>query len=227
MRLPHASPRFSAPWFASLLVLLPLTFVVAPVARAEDGAFYVEGGGGITGLLLPAPYAANPATTPGTESHIMAGARYALSRHFEVSVAGFYEPTVTYFHNGSVTVTDLGAFPGTLAHTITRFGAAAGIRYVHGYAFRVVLGMELGWSRRLYSGFDAIDDQNPTAPTSYGLNLPDQTIDNLSLAALAGLEWLGGDHWSLALLPRALVLLGPQPLVGVVVPLSFSWAVYL
>ena len=208
-------------------VVLTALFAFERTALAEEGSLSVEGGGGMTGLLLPAPYSTSPATTAGTAPYITAGARYALSRHVEATVAGFYEPTVTYFHNGSVTVTDMGAFPGTLAHTVTRFGGAAGIRYVHGYAFRLVLGADLGWSRRVYTGFDAIDDHNRLAPVSYELPLPDQIVDNLSVAATMGIEWMAGDHWSIAFLPRALALVGKEPLVGVVLPLTLSWCWYL
>ncbi len=213
-------------WTPYVFVLAATTLAAAP-ALADRGAFSVEGGGGMTGLLLPTPYTQDTATTPGAAPSVWAGMRYALSNHLEVTLAGFYELPVTYFHNDTVTTTDAGRFPGTLAHTLTRFGGSAGLRVVHGSAFRLLAGIDAGWSRRVYTGFAALDDAAPGGPKSYGLALPDVTLDNLSLGATVGLEWSPQDHWSLALLPRAFALVGREPAVGLVVPFSFSWSWYL
>src|SRR6266849_13656 len=69
-------------------------------------------------------------------------------------------------------------------------------------------GADVGWSHRAYSSFQHINDTDPSNPRDYHLALPDRTRDNHVVAALAGVEWAVGDHWSLSVLPRYEQLLG-------------------
>jgi len=44
---------------------------------------------------------------------------------------------------------------------------------------------------------------------------------------LVGVEWAAGDHWSLALMPRAQLLLGRDFSWALIIPLQFSYSWYL
>ena len=96
-------------WTSLLCALAPCS------SLADRGALSLEGGGGLTALNQPAPYASPSASTLGGAATIVLGGRYALTNSWEVALWGFYEPPVTYWHNGVTTVTADGAFPGTLS----------------------------------------------------------------------------------------------------------------
>ncbi len=206
--------------------LLLITLLSLSPAFADRGAFTVEAGGGASGLLVPAPWSQPSVVTPSLSGLVLANVRYAWSHRLELTLGGFFEPTVTEFHHGAVLTTDAGVFPGVLRHQLTRFGAHAGARLVFGMVWRWVLGLELGWSRRSYSGFQHID-VGPDGPLDFGLALPGFDVDSVVLAPVFGLEWAVGDHWSLSLLPRLQVLVGPEPTVALLIPISLSWSWYL
>jgi hypothetical protein len=101
-----------------------------------------------------------------------------------------------------------------------------GARYLVGMVWRLTLGLDVGWSHRSYSNFHHIDVSG-SEPVDYELGLPNFTTDNLIVAPVVGVEWAAGDHWSLSLLPRTELLLGPDPTVALTVPLVLSWSWYL
>lgn len=205
--------------------------LVPRAARADRGALTVEAGGGVSGAALPAPTASGAATggpTLGTSLAAVGSARYAVTNWLEVSATGFYEPPVTYWHNGVDLATANGSFPGTLKHQVHRFGGLVGGRVVRGMVFRVIAGVELGLAHRSYSGLMHINDADPQNAFDYGLGLADQSSTSFVLSPLAGLEWAGGDHWSLSLVPRLQwELAGAQAVTSLVLPLTFSWNFYL
>ena len=204
-----------------------LCVLVSAVALADRGALSVEGGGGMTALNQPAPYASPSASTLGGAATIVLGARYALTNNWEATVWGFYEPQVAYFHNGINITTSDGAFPGTLSEQLTRFGGLAGVRHVWGSVFRFAVGLDVGWSHRSYSKLDAINDTSPSAPVDYGLGLASYSTDNLVLSPMLGVEWAVGDHYSFSLMPRFELLIGRDKTWAFTAPLCFSWSWYL
>ncbi len=208
---------------ASLLIA-----VVTPQgASADRGALSLDIGAGGTTLALPAPYAPGSGPVQGTSFLASLGLRYALQNWVEIEASAYFEPPVTYFHNGVSVAIPGGPFLGTLKHRFYRYGALAGGRVVTGKVWRFTAGGGIGWSHRAYSGFQHVDDRRPNDARDYGLSLPDLTRNNWVLAALAGVEWAEGDHWSLSLLPRYEQLLGTASTFAISARLVFSLSWYL
>jgi hypothetical protein len=200
----------------------------ASLARADRGALTLDIGTGLTVLAVPAPYAENPKSQLGTMLPIWFGSRYALSHSVEVAASILYEPKVTYLHsNATVTTSSNGSFQGSLQHNLTQYGGLVGVRFVHGFVFRLCAGMEVGLSVRNYSQVQHFDVSNPSGPTDWGLNLKDFTVTNGVLAPLAGIEWAFADHFSVSFMPRVQILLGRESTFAVTAPLLFSWSWYL
>ncbi|WNZ66229.1 hypothetical protein QEG98_41930 (plasmid) [Myxococcus sp. MxC21-1] len=205
---------------AALVAFLPVA------ALADRGALSLEGGAGVSAPFLPAPYATDAKRLRVTAPSVWLGGRYALSHSLEVVASGFWEPSVTAWHNAANIDSGGSRFPGTLNHSVQRFGAVAGPRLVHGMVWRVSLGLDVGWSQRRYSGFRHID-VSTASPVAYDLELRDFTANNFLLSPVIGLEWAGGDHWSVSLQPRVQLLLGAEATVVFTAPLTFSWSWYL
>ena len=124
-----------------------------------------------------------------------------------------------HWPHGAVPLAEtLGAMQGLVEEgKVRRIGVSTGL------VWRLMAGVEVGWSHR--SNFDLQHFNEMSFDLK--LSLPGYSVDNLVLASLVGIEWAGGDHWSLAILPRLEVLLGPEPVVALSVPLTFSWNWYL
>ena len=193
---------------------------------ADRGAITVDVGGGATGIVVAAPFSNPRKAVNGLGGTVWLGGRYGLTNNLELGVSAFYSPPVAYFHHDVVVPTARGEFPGTLTHQLGRFGGMVGARYLVGMVWRLTLGVDVGWSRRSYAGFQHIDVSG-AEPADYELGLPDFTTDNLLVAPIIGLEWAAGDHWSISILPRGELLLGPDATFAVTVPLVFSWSWYL
>jgi hypothetical protein len=207
---------------AAALALTPL------VGYADRGALTVDVAAGGVATTVPAPQAQPAKSTLSFDASFWLGARYALANFLELSVTGFFEPPATLFQNDVTLTTESGSYPGTLRHTFLRFGAQAGVRLVLGMVVRFHLGVEVGWCQQLYTAQQHFDVTNPDAAVDYGLTLPDLSRPTLALSPLVGLEWAAGDSWSLAVLPRAQLLLGAGGFSwAVVLPLQFSWSWYL
>ena len=204
-----------------LLLALPLP------AAADRGALTVDAGGGLSAPFVKAPYAPGSSALSASSPSVWVGGRYALSNHLEVSAAGFWEPPVTLWHNNVRVRAGGTELPGTLTHQASRAGALVGGRFVYGMVWRLTAGLDVGWSWRRYTGLQAIDDTNPAAPVDYGVQLADVNTHNLVLSPVVGLEWAAGDHWSVAVTPRAQLLLGADPAVAFTVPVTLSWSWYL
>src|SRR3974390_2418470 len=78
---------------------IALLFIAFP-AHADRGALSVDLGGGAAGVFLPATFADPPKTQFGSAFHIRLGVRYAVLNWLEVTSSAFFDPPVTYFHNG-------------------------------------------------------------------------------------------------------------------------------
>lgn len=211
-----------------MLRLLPFALLLlsAP-ALADRGALTVDIAGGGVATAVPALHAETPKSTLSFDASIWLGGRYALNNVLELSVSGFFEPPATVFQNDVRFVTGSGTYPGTTRHQFLRFGAQAGVRLVLGMRFRFHVGVEAGWCQQAYSKLQHFDVSNAEAAVDYGLSLPDESHANLVLSPLLGVEWAAGDSWSLAVLPRAQLMLGNGFSWAVIVPLQFSWSWYL
>ncbi len=207
-------------------LLLALSATAALPVWADRGAVSADLGGGVVAMSLPTPYGTSGRANGGTFT-LWGGARYAFYNWLEASASLFFEPPVTAWHNGAEVATPDGTFGGTLAHRTTRYGALVGARVVRGSVWRITGGIEVGMSHSLQSDFRLINDSNPANAFDYGLTFPSTSFFNFVIAPVAGVEWVGGDHWSLSLLPRVSFLLGRAPTVAISIPLVFSWSWYL
>jgi hypothetical protein len=188
---------------ATLLALLP------GAAFAEEGAVSVEGGAGGTALANPAPYAQGSPTLVGAAPSFRLGGRYAVRNWLEVGATGFFDLPTTYYHPNLSIVTANGTFSGaTIQEQLHREGGALELRVQRGLIFRVVAGLDVGWSHRAYTGITALGPNDHGDIIDFKLGLVDTTVDNVLVAPIVGLEWAAGDHWSVAVLPRAELLLG-------------------
>lgn len=207
--------------------LLLFSLLLSAAARADRGALTVDVAAGGVATAVPALHPETPRSTLSFDASVWLGGRYALGNNFEVTASGFFEPPATLFQNDVRLVAGSGVYPGTTRHQLLRFGAQAGVRLVLGMRFRFHLGVEAGWCQQAYSKLQHFDVSNPEAAVDYGLSLPDESRANLVVSPLLGVEWAAGDSWSLALLPRAQLMLGNGFSWAVIVPLQFSWSWYL
>lgn len=206
--------------------------IIVPAAFAEEGALTVELGGGGTALPLPAPFAlTDDGSRPsqfGTTALARGGVRYGLTHWLEVGVTGFWEPPVRFTHHqvvvgygGDPSAPD--RWPGALQHQVTRFGGTAGARVSFGLRLRVTGDLQLGWSRRMYSGLHAYNTAHSPA-VEWPVALSDFSVDNLLASAAVGFEYSLTDSLSLGVAPRFDVLLGSDSTVAVSLPLYLSWS---
>lgn len=193
-------------------------FLAATPALADHGALSLDLGTGAAGLVLPAPYAVSGQTIFAANFEVMLGLRYAITNEFELTFAGFYEPPVTYTHDDVTVVEQAAHLSGNESHSLFRFGVLGGVRYVRGSVWKLVVGLEAGWSHRSYSNFQSTGDLG---------FLPHFCTDNTVIQPLVGVEWAFADHWSASLIPRFTVLLGPDSTVGFSLMLSISYSWFL
>lgn len=215
----------------SVNVVILLTLLIGTEAFADRGAVTIDAGGGGLAALLPAPtpdgFLVNSTVTLTTAPLAWVGARYALSNSLEFALSGFYEPSVTVFHNlATVTGPDGARLPGTLQHRYSGFGAAAGARWLWGDVWRLTVGGEAGWVRRFYTGLAHINDTAAT-PYDYRLDLHDFSVDSVTLSGLGGVEWAFADHMSVSVLARLQLFAGRELTLAATLPVVFSWSWYL
>jgi hypothetical protein len=202
-------------------VVVVTAFLAANSAFADRGALSLDVGVGAAGLSLAAPYQVSGANIPAVDFEAMLGLRYALTNELEFTLAGFFEPKVMYTHDDvSIQQEDSGPVVGDVSHFLSVYGVVAGIRYVHGTVWKLVIGLEGGWCHRSYTGVVFSGTKAPVP-------LPSFPTDNILLQPLVGVEWAFADHWSVSLLPRFMVLIGPDATVGVSLMLSISYSWFL
>jgi hypothetical protein len=208
--------------------LLLLSLLLPGAAAADRGALSVDIGGGVSAASISGPYITEPVPLLSTAGSGWLGARYALSHSLELSASAFYEPPVLLTHRGVTVIHEEVAYPGALEHLLERQGLMAGGRVVLGMVWKLVAGLEVGWSRRSFSRLNHIDTRGPgPSYPSHGLSLDSVTVDNLLLSPHLGVEWAAGDKWSISLLPRAHILLGTEPTLAFTLPLVLSYSWYL
>lgn len=213
-----------------------LTFLLlAPwVASGDRGALSLEAGLGANSILVGSHHGTpNHSLMAGTPS-VRFGLRYALTHQLELSLGGHWDPPmgieipgVTIDTNAAGypgTQRERGAFTGPVQYGLTRYGLTAGARWVWGLEWKLVAGFEAGWSRREYSDFRYLD---AISRTVNGADLPGYAPDAVILSPLGGFQWESEDRWSISVLPRFEVLIGPAPSFALILPVLFSYDWYL
>ena len=213
------------PSFGRILVALASVAMLAgpDPASADRGAFTVEGGPvGRLGSMPPS--AGTGDSVIGTTGGGTLGVRFALTNRLELHARGFYDAPGTFVHFPVLVSTGSGEQSGALTQALSRWGAAAGVRYiVAGLVWRIPVGLEFGWMHTRLTGREFV---NPADGTPIGVQLGDQSHDQLLVAPFLGLEWQATDHLSFALLPRLEIVTGTPSTVGVVAPLLIGWSWY-
>jgi hypothetical protein len=201
--------------------LLLLLVTVAGAAHADRGELSLELGLGGSLANVHAPYADGSPAKVGTTSAFSLGVTYGKTNFLELDAKAFWELPATFVHNG-VTVQ---GFPGDLQESSQRFGALAGVRFVTAYSWRVFIGVDAGYSIRMFSDLNHFDVSEP-APRSDRLQLANTTQGAIVVAPSAGVAY-AGDHYVIGLAPRFEALLGSPTTWSFVVPLTLSYGWYL
>ena len=211
----------------SVLPILLAIGLLPGAAAADRGALSFEIGPVFT-LLPSAPSAGGGGSVTGTVGGVLFGGRYALRNELELTATAFYEAPATFFHPGVRLATGAGNFDGTLSERASRYGALVGARFVRGFVLRYHVGAELGWAHQVFRSRDLVNVADPANPHSFGLGLSDDSHDALVVAPLAGVEWQVADHLTVAVTPRAELMLGGAGSFAFVVPVTigFSWFVF-
>jgi hypothetical protein len=209
---------------------LPILLVIALLPRvtaADRGALTLEVGPALT-LLPSAPSDGTGGSVNGTVGGVLLGGRYAVRNSLELTGAAFYEAAATFFHPGVHLASGAGSFDGTLSERTTRYGALVGARVVRGIVLQYHFGAEVGWAHQVFRSRDLVNVSDPANPHSFGLGLKDASHDALVLAPLAGVEWQVADHWTVAVTPRAELMLGGAGSFAFMVPVTmgYSWFVF-
>ena len=203
-------------------VLFLIALLSAAPALADHGALSLDMSVGGAGLSLAAPYAPNGGRMVAVDFEAMLGLRYALTNELEFTLAGYFEPELPYSADNVPVTLPPSSNPvsGAVTFSLSQFGIVAGIRYVRGAVWKLVVGLEGGWNHRSYSGIQfAFASGQPDLP-SFG-------TDNIVLQPLLGVEFAFADHWSVSLLSRFTVLIGPDATVGASLMLSISYSWFL
>jgi hypothetical protein len=195
-------------------------------ALADQGAFSVDIGGGLSAVRVQAPYSTSGSSQVGTAPFIWLDGRYAFTNHFEIVGSAFFEANVPFYISNTTIPSDAGNLTGTLEMNARRFALLGGARFLHGNVWRFIVGADAGWAFSSYSSMHLIDDSNPSGPRDFGLVLADKSVSSLVLAPCAGIAWVG-DKLSITLLPRFQVLIGDGTSWAVTVPLTIGWDFYL
>lgn len=206
-------------------VILAAALGLAPtVAAADRGALTLELGPAVS-VLAASPSQGTGSSTLGTGAGGTTGIRYAISNSLELAATGFWEAPADYFHANVEVGSATGTVRGTLSERTQRYGALAGVRFVHGYVWRLHLGAEVGWAHESYTRRDLIDVSVPGNEHSFGLGLRNRATDSLVLAPVAGFEWQFTDHWSLSVMPRVHLQVSRKSQVALVLPatVGYSW----
>jgi hypothetical protein len=192
-------------------------------APADRGAFTVEGGpAGRLGSMPPSAGTGDAVT--GTTGGGTLGVRFALTHRLELHARGFYDAPATFVHFPVVVSTGSGEQTGALTQDVSRWGVAAGARFiVTGLVWRVPVGVELGWAHTRITDRAFV---NPADGTPLGEPLGTQSREQLLIAPFLGLEWEATDHLSFSVLPRLEFVTGTPSTVGVVVPVMVGWSWY-
>ncbi len=202
-----------------------LVVVATPFgAQADRGALSLDGGVVVAGVRT-GPALGDGDSVTGSVAGLTIGSRYAFTHSLEVSGSVDWYAPAPFYNDDTVITTSNGVFAGQLQSRLGSYSARVGAQYVRGLVWRLRAGAEVGWLHRSFTRIDLIDVSRPGAPRSFGLGLGSRDLDDVVLSPMVGIEWLVRDHVSLAVIPRAEVVLGSPGAVWVSVPLvmSYSW----
>ena len=207
-------------------LLAGLLAAAAPVGTLADrGALSLDGGAVVTGVRV-GPAVGEGDSVTGALVGVTIGTRYAFAHHLEIcGTIDWYAPA-WFYNDNTVISTSNGVFTGQLQSQLSAYSVQVGAQYVTGLIWRLRAGALVGWLHRSYTQIDLIDVSQPGAPRSFGLGLGSRTVDNLVVSPIVGIEWLVGDHFSLAVTPRVEVVVGSPGAVWLSIPLTLSYSWY-
>lgn len=197
--------------------------LLAPAgALADRGALTLEAGGSVSALRLSPPVGSG-ASVQGTTAGAELRVRYALTNSLELTLGGSWTAPSRYYHDGVTMVDAFGDHYGQLQSTATRWAVMGGARWVRGTVWRFVAGAEAGLTVSSFTRVSFLDLTGGGAGAS--MTLSDSSATQVTVAALAGVEWNITDRLAVAVVPRVEALLGTPTALAVVLPLSvsFSW----
>lgn len=206
----------------SALTIVALLLAVSAPAAADKGALSIDAGGGVSIVRTPTPYTQGSVAQSAWTPTIWIDARYALSNRLELTASAFYETGTDVSSSNVMVPTDTGTFTGTMQFHAKRFGAMAGARGVRGAVWRFLFGAELGVSVASYSGARLLNSSGQ----DIGIGLSDTMTPSLAIAPSVGIAWVA-DHLTIALVPRAELLLGTSRTWAVSAPLTIGWDFYV
>jgi hypothetical protein len=205
--------------------LATLLALAAPICALGDrGAFSLDAGGVIAGVRMEPAVGVGDSVT-GTVAGVTIGARYAISNHLEVTATLDWFAEAPFYNDNTALTTSNGGFAGQLQSRFGAYSAKVGAHYVTGLVWRFRAGAEVGWLHRSFTRMDLVDVSRPGAPRSLGLGLGSRDFDDVVVSPMVGIEWLVSDRVSLAVTPRAEIVLESPGALWVSVPLvmSYSW----
>src|SRR5262249_40891992 len=144
--------------------------------------------------------------------------RFAPLNQLELVASVFLDTGSSISIPNSTVPASTGTFTGTLQFRTSRFGGLFGARFVRGNVWRFVPGGEVGVSMASYSNARLLNSNGQDV----GLSLADTMQASFLLAPSAGIVW-ASDKLSVALVPRAELLVGPNRSWAFVLPLTIGW----
>jgi hypothetical protein len=196
------------------LAVLCASAVLPGLARADRGAYSVEGGGILTAVRVD-PAVGTGGATSGTLGGAILGLRYGLTNNVDLTLGGTWLNPAEFYHQGVVVPCNGTECSGQLSGQMGRITASAGADYVMGLRLRFHVGAELGWAEVSFTQLQH-SSGTPIATS--------RTIDGLLIAPRVGLEWAATDHLSFAITPRVEMLIGePQLAFSVPFTVAYSW----
>jgi hypothetical protein len=200
--------------------------LAAPLfARADRGAFSVEGGALLSAARVP-PGIGTGDSVFGTLGGGILGVRYAPRNNLEVVASGLWFNEAPFHNDDTTYITANSVYSGQLQSRVSRIGATVGAHYVTGLVWRLRAGIEAGWSRLAFTSLKLVDFSDPQNPRISGPPLRDRTVDGILIAPVVGLEWMATDRLSFAIMPRIDVLLGEPQMTALSIPITVSWSWY-
>ena len=196
-----------------LVAVLMIGFALP--ARADRGAFSLEGGGIVSAARVP-PGMGTGESVFGTMGGATLGVRYALDNNLELTASGVWTNPVPFHNNDTTVVTSSSPFTGQLYSEVNRVGAAVGADWVTGLVFRFHAGVEAGWSRIAFTNLNLVDA---------GVALGSRNVDGIVLAPRIALQWMATDNLSFAVSPRVEFMLGEPQMTAfsTSITASYSW----
>ena len=204
-----------------------VVLAVPSLAHAERGALSLDVGSGAALVSVRAPYAEGAPSQLGTTVITSLGFRYAVADAFELGAASFYEPPTTFTYPAAQVLSPAGSLAGILSARTQQLSFVVRGRFVHGFAWRLVAGADVGLAIRSFTDlahYHVTDSSN--AARTYGLPLHDTSQKTFMVGPSVGVEW-SGDQFTIGVAPRLQLYAGSMPTWSVALPISLSWTWFL